>query len=45
MLFMSQLTIFFGIYSYTHNRDIDTVLHYLSLGLFLVAFAVLELFH
>lgn len=45
MLVMSQITIFFGIYSYTHNRDIDTVLHYVSITLFIVLFGTLEFFH
>ena len=45
MLVMTQITIFFGIYSYTHNRDIDTVLHYLSIGLFVVLLGALELWH
>lgn len=45
MLVTSQVTIFFGIYSYTHNRDIDTVLHYVSITLFFSLFAILEIWH
>ena len=45
MLITSQITIFFGIYSYTHNRNIETVLHYISLSLFIFLFLALELWH
>lgn len=45
MLVTSQITIFFGIYSYTHNRSIDTVLHYVSISIFVILFAILEIWH
>ena len=45
MIITSQITIFFGIYSYTSNRDIDTILHYVSISLFIVLFAILETSH
>lgn len=45
MLVVSQVTIFFGIYSYTHNRNIETVLHYISITLFFALFAILETWH
>jgi len=45
MLITTQITIFFGIYSYTHNRGIDTVLHYCSIALFVGLFSVMEIWH
>ena len=45
MLVTSQVTIFFGIYSYTHNRSIETILHYVSISLFFCLWALLELSH
>ncbi len=45
MLATSQITIFFGIYSYTHNRAIETTLHYVSLFLFITLFLILEAWH
>lgn len=45
MLFISQITIFFGIYSYTKNHKIDTVLHYVSISFFIAIVALLELSH
>ena len=45
MLITSQITIFFGIYSYTSNRGIDTILHYVSITLFAVLWAALEIWH
>ena len=45
MIIVSQITIFFGIYSYTFNRNIDTVLHYVSIINFFVLLGIAELFH
>ena len=45
MIITSQITIFFGIYSYTFNRNIDTVLHYVSVANFFFLFAIFEFFH
>ena len=45
MIVVSQITVFFGIYSYTHNRSIDTILHYASISLFVVLFGGLETWH
>mmetsp|Transcript_14914 Transcript_14914/g.20212 ORF Transcript_14914/g.20212 Transcript_14914/m.20212 type:complete len:172 (+) Transcript_14914:377-892(+) len=45
MLFTSQVTIFFGIYSYASNRAIETVLHYVSFGFFVVLLAAMEVWH
>ena len=45
MLLTSQITICFGIYSYTHNRNIETGLYYASITLFLGLWAILEIWH
>ena len=45
MLLTSQITIFFGIYSYTHNRGIETTLHFASLFLFVALACILEAWH
>ena len=45
MLITSQVTISAGIYSYTHNRDIETILYYLSIALFFFLFLVFEVSH
>ena len=33
MIIVTQITIAFGIYSYTHNRDIETILYWVSLAI------------
>ena len=45
MLFVSQITIFFGIYSYTTNHQINTVLHYIAISLFFATAVILETNH
>ena len=45
MLITSQITICAGIYSYTHNRGIETWLYYGSIALFLGLWAILEIWH
>jgi len=41
----SQVTVAAGIYSYCNNRDIDTVLHYVDVGVFFGSLLLLEIWH
>ena len=45
MLLVSQITIFFGIYSYTTNHQIHTVLHYVAISFFFAVSIILETNH
>ena len=45
MIFMSQVTICFGIHSYTFNRNIETVLYYVTAAIFVFLFALMETLH
>ena len=45
MLITTQITISAGIYSYTHNRGIETGLYYASISLFFGLFLILEIWH
>lgn len=45
MLVVTQITIFFGIYSYSTNHGFSTILNYLSLAMFVGIFAGLEVWH
>lgn len=42
---LTQVTVAFGIYSYTHNHEIESILYYLSPVLFICLFAGLEAWH
>ena len=45
MILVSQGTIFAGIYSYTTNHKIETNVHYMAVGFFILMFTVMELTH
>jgi len=45
MIVLTQFAIFFGIYSYCHNRDIPTVLHWIAIFTTTIIIFFLELSH
>ena len=45
MILTAQVTVFFGIYSYSVNHEFETILYWLSAGFFLVVWFLLEIRH